>query len=133
MRISTKGEYACLALIELAEKYEKGVVRIEDISKKKKIPQKYLEQILLILKGTGYVRSKRGPLGGYELAKAPENISVAEIIRLMDGALAPIESVSTYFYEKTPLEQNKKLISVLKNIRDYISDTLEQTSFKDLV
>jgi Rrf2 family transcriptional regulator, cysteine metabolism repressor len=133
MKLSNKGEYACLALIHLAERYRDGLCRIEDIASEKKIPKKFLEQILLSLKYSGYVRSHRGPAGGYELAKRPDQISLAEIIRLMDGALAPTGSVSTHFYNSTPLEQSPKVSAVMKELRDYISDKLEHTFFSDLL
>ena len=97
------------------------------------MPKKFLEQILITLKTSGYVKSKKGSYGGYKLTKNPEQISLAEIIRLMDGALAPVESASKYFYEVTPIEQHKKLMSIFIDIRDYISDKLENTSFADLI
>ena len=134
MKLSTKSEYACLALIGLAENYSTGnLYTIAEIAESKEIPKKYLEQILLILKRSGYVRSYKGAQGGYKLAKDPEKINVAEIIRLMDGALAPVESVSKYFYEKTPIEKSNKLIAVFKQIRDYVSNTLESVTFADLI
>lgn len=133
MKLTTKSEYACLALIDLSENYSKGLITIESISKRKKIPKKYLEQILLLLKRTGYLRSKRGVNGGYILSKNPKKITLAEIIRLMDGALAPVGSVSEYFYEATPINQNKNLIKLFKEIRDYISDKMENTTFADLI
>jgi len=133
MKLSLKSEYACLALIDLAENSGESIVKIEEISKRKSIPKKFLEQILLSLKNAGYVKSRRGPEGGYMLAKKPSEINLAEIIRLMDGALAPVESVSVYFYDSTPIEQNSMLISVFKDIRDYISDKLEKTTFADLL
>jgi Rrf2 family transcriptional regulator, cysteine metabolism repressor len=110
MKLSTKSEYACLALIDLSENYNKGVTKIIEISERKKIPKKYLENILLILNRAGYLVSKKGVNGGYMLAKPPEKISIAEIIRIMDGALAPIGSVSQYFYQPSPIDQNKKLL-----------------------
>ena len=133
MKLSTKSEYACLALIDLSENYNKGLVKIEDIAKRKKIPKKYLEQILLALKRAGYLGSKRGAEGGYKLSKDPGRISVAEVVRLMDGALAPVESVSKYFYEHSPIEQNKKLIGLFKEIREYIANKMEKTTFADLI
>ena len=132
MKLSTKSEYACLALIDLAEHHGSAFVKIEDIAQRKRIPKKYLEQILLILKRARYLRSKKGPEGGYGLAKPPAKISVAEIVRLMDGALAPVESVSRYFYESTPIEQSKRLVRVFKDIRDYVAKKLERTTFADL-
>lgn len=133
MKLSRKSEYACLALIELAENYKVGVLKIEEIASKKNIPKKYLEQILLTLKGSGYVRSKRGYQGGYLLNKPPDEISLADIIRLIEGALAPVESASRFFYDHSPIEQSEKLINIFKDIRNYISDKLEKTTFADLV
>lgn len=133
MKLSKKSEYACLALIDLSRNYETDYVKIVDIATRWSIPKKFLEQILLNLKTSGYVRSKKGSDGGYRLNKTPEQITLAEIIRLMDGALAPVESASKYFYENTPVEQSPKLISIFIDIRDYVSDRLEQTTFKDLI
>lgn len=133
MKLSVKSEYAILAIIDLAERSSEGLQHIESIARRKNIPRKYLEQILLILKRSGYVRSKRGAEGGYRIGKDPSQISLAEIIRLLDGALAPVESVSVYFYEKTPIEQNQKLIDVFREIRDYISTTMEGTTIADLL
>ena len=133
MKLSTRSEYACLAIIDLAEHEGKRLTKIEDIAGRKKIPKKYLEQILLILKRSGYVSSKRGAEGGYKLSKPASDISLAEIIRLMDGALAPVESVSTYFYEETPISQSDKLLQVFKEIRNYISEKMETVTFAELV
>lgn len=134
MKLSTRSEYACLALIVLATHYKNnGLCTIAKIAGEKEIPKKYLEQILLILKRGGFVKSYKGPEGGYMLAKKPESITIAEIIRLMDGPLAPVESVSKYFYEHTPVEKSEKLLAVFKQIRDYVSDTLESVTFADLV
>ncbi len=132
MRLSAKSEYACLAMIDLAERHGSGFIKIEDIAQRKRIPKKYLEQILLILKRGRYLKSKKGPEGGYGLAKHPGKISLAEVVRLMDGALAPVESVSKYFYKSTPIEQNKRLVGVFRDIRDYVAKKLEQTTFADL-
>ena len=132
MRLSRKSEYAFLALIDLAEKHGEGYVRTVDIAADKKIPRKYLEQILLILKRSGYVRSARGSEGGYMLSKDPGKITLAEVIRMMDGALAPVESVSKYFYEHTPIEGQKKLLRVFRDIRDTVAAKLEHTTLADI-
>lgn len=133
MKLTVKSEYACLALLDLAKHYEKGMIKTGDIAKRKNIPKKYLEQILLLLNKAGYVRSKRGIDGGYMLSKNPRHVSLAEIIRLMDGALAPVESVSKYFYHSTPIERSKALVRLMKDIRDYTSTKLENTTFADLI
>ena len=133
MRLSTKSEYACLALIDLARNYDRGYTKIAEITESRNIPRKYLEQIMLILKGSGYVQSRMGPDGGYKLGKAPEDISLAEVIRLLDGALAPVLAVSEYFYEPSAVEQSAELMDVFSDIRNYIAGRLENTTLRDLI
>lgn len=133
MKLTTKSEYALLALIDLAENKETELVKAKDIAEAKKIPLKYLEQLFIILNRAGFVQSARGTTGGYRLAKSPDQISLAEIIRLMDGALAPVGSASHYFYSHTPIEQCPPLLQILKDVRDYISDKMEHTTLADLV
>ena len=132
MRLSVKSEYAFLALGYLSSNYGKGLVKIEDIANNFNIPQKYLEQILLTLRKSGYLQSKRGASGGYSLSRPPENIVLADIIRLLDGPLAPINSVSKYFYANTPIEKNQKLMAVFLDIRNYTAMTLEKITLLDI-
>lgn len=133
VKLTVRTEYACLALIDMAEHYNEGFIKTNNISERKQIPKKFLETILLNLKTAGYCTSKRGGDGGYMLAKSPDKITLAEIIRLIDGALAPVESVSTFFYRHTPIEKNPKLKKVLKDIRDHIAEKLENITFLDLI
>lgn len=133
MKLTTKSEYSILALIYIARHEKKGFVKIENISDKYDIPQKYLEHLLIILKQNRLLKAKRGASGGYCLALPASKISIAQIIRLMDGALAPTESVSTYFFSHTPLEKEKKIMSVFKEIRDYVSNKLEKLKLSDLI
>lgn len=133
MRLSRKGEYACLAMLDLAEHYGKGYIKTADICERKGIPKSYLEQILLLLRRSRYIRSARGMEGGHQLAKPPAEINIAEIVRLIDGPLAPVDSASEYFYEPTPIEKSAGFLKLFKQIRDYISTTLEQTTFADLL
>ena len=134
MRLSRRSEYACLALIELASHYrEGGYVKIRQIAETQGIPREFLVQILLRLKGAGYVRSARGASGGYQLAKPPEEVSVAEIVRLLDGALAPVGSVSRFFYDSTPIEKSPKLMALFTEIRNHVARKLEKTTLKQLL
>ena len=88
MRISTRGDYACRALLSLAlHADEQGPTSVRDIAERTALPQPYLEQILLALKGAGLVRSKRGVGGGYILARAPEEILLADIVSAVDGPI----------------------------------------------
>ncbi|MDP8248476.1 MAG: Rrf2 family transcriptional regulator [Candidatus Tritonobacter lacicola] len=133
MRLTTKSEYSLLALIYIARNEKKGFIKIEDICSEYDIPRKYLEQLMLILKNGRLLKAKTGARGGYRLAQPAGEVNVAAIIRLMDGALAPTESVSKYFFSHTPLEREEKIIDVLKEIRDYISNKLERLKLSDLV
>jgi len=92
-----------------------------------------LELLFSILRQNHYIKTKRGSSGGYKLAKPASKISIAEIIRLMDGALAPTESVSVYFFSPTPLSREKNLIKIFKEIRDYIANRLESLKLSELV
>ncbi|MBN3038898.1 MAG: Rrf2 family transcriptional regulator [Candidatus Omnitrophica bacterium] len=133
MRLTTKSEYSLLALIYIARHQKHGLVKIEDICEKYAIPKKYLEHLLLVLKQNRFLKAKRGSSGGYRLAMPADKVNIAEIIRLMDGALAPTESVSTYFFAHTPLEKEKKIIAVFREIRDYVAKRLERLKLSDLV
>lgn len=134
MKLSRKCEYACLVLIELARCFTTGeLMSSATLAEKNNIPRKFLDQILNQLKKKGYVKSVRGASGGYALARAPHQISLAEIIRTIDGAIAPISSVSDFFYKNTPSEQNEKLLACFRDIRDYTAQKLEQLTFDQLV
>jgi Rrf2 family protein len=90
MRVSAKAEYACFAMVELAANYKSGQpVRVKAIADAHGIPQRFLVQILLQLKGAGLAVSVRGASGGYQLARSPETISLADVIRVIDSALPP--------------------------------------------
>jgi Rrf2 family protein len=137
MRLSKRGEYGLRAMINLAnaEKHSPGgMVQIKDISTQEKIPTKYLEQILLALKNAGLLNSKMGIGGGYHLAKAPEQINLGQIIRVLDGPLAPIRCVSQMAYEPCgcPDEITCGLRMVMGDVRDAIADILENTSLADV-
>ena len=132
MKLTTKSEYALLALIHLSRCAPGVYVAVDTIAKAQAIPPKFLEQLMLPLKRAGYVVSVKGQRGGYRLAKPAARISLAAVVRLFDGALAPTESVSKYFYEPTPVEREKGLIRVLRSVRDMIAATLEKTSIADV-
>ena len=132
MKLTTRSEYALLALICLARHDPDEVVSGETIAQEQRIPIKFLQHILLALKHGRYVHSAKGHHGGYRLAKPANAISIAEIVRLFDGALAPTESVSKYFYESTPVEREEGLIEVFRDIRDCIAEKLESTMIADV-
>jgi len=133
MKLTTKSEYSILALIYIARHQNKGFIKIEEICSHCDISKKYLELLFTILKQNRYLKTRRGSAGGYSLARPASQITVAEIIRLMDGALAPTESVSRYFYSDTPLTKEKKVMKVFTEVRDYVAHRLESLKLSDLV
>lgn len=133
MKLTRKSEYALLMLLYLARQKGKKYIPLSKISKKTKIPIKYLEHIAAAMCKGGFIISIKGNKGGYKLLRNSRDISIAEIIRFFDGALAPVDSVSKYFYRKTPIEKEKKILSLLREIRNFIADKLENTSLKDLI
>lgn len=134
MKISKKGEYALKALIELAINYDKGVdvTLINEIADQENIPPRYLEQILLTLKNAGLLVSKRGVGGGYSLSKSSENISLGEVIRIIEGPLAPLDCVSVSRHVNCPEQPSCGLYSVMHEVRDAIANVLDNISLKDV-
>src|SRR5438552_18174656 len=98
--LSKKAQYAFKALMYMAEKKENQPVLIAEIAKKKKIPLKFLENILLELKKAGVLESKKGKGGGYYFAVSPAEVPIAKVIRLLDGPIALLPCVSLNFYER---------------------------------
>lgn len=132
MRLTTKSHYALLALLHMARHAHAGPVTCESICAENNLSKKYLEHILRALKQRGYITPRRGAGGGYIFVRPPHTITLAEIIRLMDGALAPVESVSTHFYARTLIEQEPGLLRVFRDIRDYIARRLERLTIADM-
>ena len=104
----------------------------DEISEKQGIPKRFLQQILLALKRARLVKAVKGKDGGYCLARPPEAISIAEVVRLFDGALAPTASVSKHFYESTPIESERGVLKLLGEIRQFVADKLERTTLQDV-
>ena len=100
MKIGYKTDYALKALLELTLNYDKGVFSIQELAEKGDIPDKFLEQVLLMLKKAGFVDSKRGVNGGYFLAKAPDKITIGDVIRFIEGPIEPISCVGKERYEE---------------------------------
>lgn len=132
MKLTTRSEYALLAIVYLARHKNPGYISIDTIATAQSIPPKFLEQLMLALKRAHFLRSAKGQKGGYQLAKRPNQISLAEVIRLFDGALAPTKSVSENFYEVRADQKEKKLTRVFRDIRDYVSNKLEKTTIADI-
>lgn len=127
MKISTKGRYALRLMIDLALNDQDRLVRIKEVAERQKVSDKYLEQIVSILNKAGYVRSIRGPQGGYRLAKKPEAYLVGDILRLTEGSLAPVACLDTDINECekqnecATLELWKRMDEAIKSVVDHIT------------
>ncbi len=132
--LSKKTQYALKALIYLAEKDSEGPVLISEISKKKKIPLKFLENILLELKNAGILGSKKGKGGGYFFVLPPSKIKLAKVMRLIEGPIALLPCVSLNFYEKCKNCEEKKcgINRVMIQVRDSMLSILENKTVADI-
>ncbi len=133
--LSMKSQYAFKALIYLSEKYNEGPVLISEIARKKKIPLKFLENILLELKKADILDSKKGKGGGYFLKKSPDKIKVASVIRLINGPIAMLPCVSLYFYERCKNCDQKHcgLHDMMIEVRDATLNIVENRTLRDLL
>jgi Rrf2 family protein len=133
MKISQKGLYALQAMMMLARHYNQGAIRIRDIAYEEGLPEKFLELILLELKNARIVESARGAKGGYQLRRAPDEIHLSEIIRLIDGPLAPFgdaEQLRTLIDRDA---EHRALYRVFLDVRDAAAKILEHTTLADIV
>jgi Rrf2 family protein len=132
--LSKKAQYAIKALSYLSERYEQGPVLIGEIAEKQRIPLKFLERILLDLNKAGVLNSKKGKGGGYFLAGPPESVSLARVIRIVDGPIALLPCVSLNFYQKCDDcdEQSCRLNVVFADVRDAMLSVLENRSLRDI-
>ena len=133
--LSKKSQYAFKALAYLTEKFNQGPVLISEISTRKKVPLKFLENILLELKKAGILESKKGKGGGYFLKKDPAQIKVATIVRLVNGPIAMLPCVSLYFYKRCDNcdETSCGLHDIMIQVRDASSAVLENKTLADLL
>ena len=133
MKISQKGLYALKAMTMLARRFNDGAIRIRDIAYEEELPEKFLELILLELKNARMVESVRGAKGGYRLRRSPDQITLAEIIRLIDGALAPFGDAEQLRGLIETEIHDRALYQVFLDVRDAAARILENTTLADLI
>jgi Rrf2 family protein len=133
--LSKKSQYAFKALAYLTEKFNQGPVLISEISEKKQVPLKFLENILLELKKAGILESKKGKGGGYYLKQDPAQVKVATIVRLVNGPIAMLPCVSLNFYKRCDNcdEQSCGLHDIMIQVRDATLNVLETRTLADLL
>ena len=132
MRISQKGLYALQAMIMLARHYEQGAIKIRDIAAEENLPEKFLEIILIELKNARMVDSTRGARGGYQLRRAPTDIRLGEIIRVIDGPLAPLGDADQLRSLIDRDTKHRALYEVFLDVRNAAARILDNTTVADI-
>jgi Rrf2 family transcriptional regulator, cysteine metabolism repressor len=133
LKISQKGLYALQAMMTLARKHEQGAIKIREIAADSDLPEKFLELILLELKNARMVDSVRGAHGGYRLRREPSDIRLSEIIRLIDGPLAPLGDAEQLRGLIAKDAHHRALYQVFLAVRDAAAQILENTSIADII
>lgn len=133
MKITYKGDYALKIMLDLSIEYGGPLVQMKEIAGRQDIPKKFLEQIVLILKGAKYIKTVRGPKGGITLGKEPAKITLGEIIRLIEGPTAPIACVSTTGRGECDFQNRCVFRELFGEITHRINDVVDKTTFADMV
>ncbi len=132
-QVSSKCYYALRAIYALAEHDSPEPLKIAEIAEREQIPIRFLEVILGQLKGGGFVQSRRGAEGGYRLAKPPERITIGEVMRYVDGPIAPVDCVSQSRPKECEFHGDCHFFGFWGRMRQAISDVVDRTTFADLV
>ncbi|HVX31383.1 MAG TPA: Rrf2 family transcriptional regulator [Nitrolancea sp.] len=134
MKVSTRGEYGMRAMVSLARMYGRGPVPLSEVASDSAVPPAYLEQLLGPLRKAGLVTTTRGAHGGYELSRAPEEVRVGEVYRVMEGPIAPMSCVSEESDEDLcPMIDGCATRLVWLKVRDSIAEALDSTTLADLL
>ncbi len=132
MKISTKGHYGVQAMFELAQHYGKGPVSLKSIAERQDLSEHYLEQLIASLRRAGLVKSVRGAQGGYILARDPADIKVGDIIRVLEGPIAPVECVSDADSDQCLKAESCVTRSVWEKVRNSIEEVLDSITLADM-
>ena len=131
MKISTKGRYALRLMLDLAVNYTGEYITIKNIAKRQEISEKYLEQIITQLNKAHFVQSARGAQGGYKLSKDPRSITVGEVLRIMEGSLAPVSCLEKG--QRCTRASNCVTLVLWKEIQDAVDKIVDNTTLADLI
>jgi len=133
VKLSTKGRYGVKAMFDLAQNYGSGPIPLNTIARRNNISEHYLEQLIAVLRKAGLVKSVRGAQGGYILNKSPETITVGDIIRVLEGPIAPVDCVN----EDEPEHCENADFCITRNIwakvRDSVAQVLDSITLKDML
>ena len=133
MKISHRGLYALKALLHLAAAHDRGLVKIHEIAEEEAIPEKFLEGILVTLKNARLVMSQRGREGGYRLRRPPAEIMIGEVVRIMDGPLAPLGDAVELAQRVRTEPRHAGLFDVFLDVRNAAAAILDHTTLADVL
>ena len=129
MKVSTKGRYGLLAMIDIAAHQSQGSVSLRSVAERNNLSENYLEQLLSILRKAGLVTSTRGAQGGYMLARPPDSITMGDILRELEGSLSPVDCLST---PETPQCSSCVTRPVWEKLYNSLNNVLDNTKLSDL-
>ncbi len=132
MRVSTRGDYGIRALLELSQRFGSGYVQSAEIASARGIPENYLCQLLIALRKAGLIRSRRGPQGGHMLARAPERISLAEALTVLEGPLVMIACAQDEAEGECSIGEHCVVRDVWRYVTQAAHKILQETTFADL-
>ena len=132
MKLSTRGEYGLRAMVDLAENFGSGPIPLRSIAERQGISENYLEQLIAVLRKAHLVKSVRGAQGGYMLNREPGNIKIGEIIRVLEGSIAPMDCVNDNEEDACTRAESCAARVIWKKIKDSIAEVLDSTTLLDL-
>ncbi|MCW2278047.1 RrF2 family transcriptional regulator [Heliophilum fasciatum] len=132
MKLSTKGQYGLRAMFDLAQHHGPGPISLKLVADRQDISEHYLEQIMAVLRKAGLVNSLRGPQGGYLLARSPEEITVGDIIRVLEGPVAPVDCVNDDVQDKCSRSPECVTRLVWAKVRDAIEQVIDSITLADM-
>jgi len=133
VKLSTRGEYGLRAMFDLAQHYGEGPIPIKSVAERQDISEHYLEQLIAVLRKAGLVKSVRGAQGGYILSRDPEEITVGDIIRVLEGPIAPVDCLNAGEGEGCERAETCVTRDIWEKVRDSISDVLDSFTLADMV
>lgn len=133
MKLSTKGRYGLRAMLDMALHADDGPITVHSIAERENLSDRYLEQLLVPLKKVGLVKSLRGAQGGYVLGKEPKDITVGEIIRALEGPIAPVDCVSEDHPENCVRADHCVTRLIWTKLRDSMAEVLDSYNLEDLI
>lgn len=132
MKLSTKGEYGLRAMFDLAQRVGEGPISLKSVAERQEISEHYLEQLIAGLRKAGLVKSIRGAQGGYMLAREAGEIKVGDIIRVLEGPIAPMDCVSEEDPEQCSRGESCITKNIWRKVRDSITDVLDSITLQDM-